>query len=256
MDTRKTNSSTEALVQFVDGHDSHVTAFGDNRAAERLYRKVERVVAAVHVLTSHISAEEPLRREIRAVSVSILAALLEMRDDMRNAHASSTKAFELAMRHLETLVRLAAVSSFISFQNADLVTEALDDLVHFLHSSQKTAYSESMRLSRELFSDVRTPSFRQESYTPAPREKPPVADTVRNETTAVDKSEQLSQKPSVRTDQVLSVLRAQPKQSIRDVAAQLPEYSEKMIQRELADLVLSGKVRKEGEKRWSTYSVA
>lgn len=260
MDMKKTGSSTESIIQFIDGHEPRASAFGDNRAADRLYRKAERVVAAAHVLTAHLPVQEPLRKDIRTVSVALLPTLLEMRDDMRAVQSPRTQEFETKIRHLVSLVRLAAVSSFISFQNADLVCEALDDLVYFLHASQKTAYSESIRLSKELFTDVRTQSIKVESSTSgALREKMQKTDSVHEESIKKDIVSRVSlssEKPSVRAEQIMSILRSQPKLSIRDVAAQLPEYSEKMIQRELADLVQSGKVRKEGEKRWSTYSVA
>jgi DNA-binding HxlR family transcriptional regulator len=40
-----------------------------------------------------------------------------------------------------------------------------------------------------------------------------------------------------------------------EYAYNLPEFSEKMIQRELAALVQEGVVMKQGEKRWSRYSL-
>lgn len=43
---------------------------------------------------------------------------------------------------------------------------------------------------------------------------------------------------------------------IKDIASNLPQYSEKMIQRELASLVQKGFVQKTGAKRWSRYQVA
>jgi DNA-binding HxlR family transcriptional regulator len=50
------------------------------------------------------------------------------------------------------------------------------------------------------------------------------------------------------------VLRSQGELGIKDVVSNLPEYSEKMIQRELAELVAAGRVKKTGLKRWSRYT--
>ena len=58
-----------------------------------------------------------------------------------------------------------------------------------------------------------------------------------------------------RTQAILEVLRTGGELGIRDVASQLPEFSEKMIQRELAALVEKGTVKKLGEKRWSRYAI-
>ncbi len=61
---------------------------------------------------------------------------------------------------------------------------------------------------------------------------------------------------SVREQGIMGILRAGGEFGIRDITANLPEYSEKMIQRDLLALVLSGKVKKTGLKRWSRYSIA
>ena len=56
-----------------------------------------------------------------------------------------------------------------------------------------------------------------------------------------------------RMDGILEVLRNGAELGIKEIAVNLPEYSEKMIQRELADLVTMGRVTKIGFKRWSKY---
>lgn len=259
MDNKKIDTGTDAIVRFIEGHESNMIGFGDNRAIDRLYRKTERVVIAAHILTSHIPVQEPLRREIRAVSSGFLSCLLSMRDDMRSVQSPHIQDFEASIRHVSSLVRLAAVSSYVSFQNADLLIESLDDVVYLLRASQKTSYADNVRLTKDFFSDVRMSTYKQESRGPQD------AGESLKRTRPVRDEKEMNEKPvlpsldptrlSQRSDQVIAVLRTQDNQSIRDVVAQLPEYSEKMIQRELAELVHLGKVRKEGKKRWSTYSL-
>ena len=41
--------------------------------------------------------------------------------------------------------------------------------------------------------------------------------------------------------------------SIKDISAQFTDCSEKTIQRELNDLVIKGRIKKSGSKRWSRY---
>jgi len=57
-----------------------------------------------------------------------------------------------------------------------------------------------------------------------------------------------------RAQAVLEILKSQGTIGIRDIASNFPEYSEKMIQRELARLIALGRVKKIGFKRWSKYS--
>ena len=56
-----------------------------------------------------------------------------------------------------------------------------------------------------------------------------------------------------RRNDVLNIIRAKKKVSIKDISQLLKDMSEKTIQRELAALISEGVLIKEGEKRWSTY---
>jgi len=59
-----------------------------------------------------------------------------------------------------------------------------------------------------------------------------------------------------RANQILDILKLGGALGIKDIAANLPQYSEKMIQRELANLVVTRSVEKAGEKRWSKYRIS
>jgi DeoR/GlpR family transcriptional regulator of sugar metabolism len=58
-----------------------------------------------------------------------------------------------------------------------------------------------------------------------------------------------------RASRIMDILKDGGVLGIKDIAANLPEYSEKMIQRDLAFLVKQNQVRKSGAKRWSRYSL-
>jgi DeoR/GlpR family transcriptional regulator of sugar metabolism len=70
------------------------------------------------------------------------------------------------------------------------------------------------------------------------------------------KAAQSNGQMSVRTQSILEILKTSGSMGIKDICSNLPEYSEKMIQRELSELVEVGTVQKTGLKRWSRYSVA
>ena len=57
-----------------------------------------------------------------------------------------------------------------------------------------------------------------------------------------------------RAQTILGILKSQGIIGIKDISSNLPEYSEKMIQRELAHLIVLGRVKKSGFKRWSKYA--
>ncbi len=58
-----------------------------------------------------------------------------------------------------------------------------------------------------------------------------------------------------RAERIKTVLEAKPNATIRDIADIITDVSEKTIQRELNSLIEKGQVKRDGERRWSRYSV-
>jgi predicted transcriptional regulator len=264
MDIGKDNSKGEGIVKFVEGFGARTNPFGDNRVGERAYRRAERISAALFLLTSHVSDTEPLRLKVRATAVGILDDVLALRAEMRSLNSERIVQLKSSVRELISLTRILAVAGYVSTQNAAVVAEALDELSSFLAASQRSPLSESASFNREDFLDVREPAPPRATNRDASQEKDikEVTETksnvesVRNESkqNVVDKGHLVSVK-SGRAKVIIEVLRSGGAMGIRDVASNLPEFSEKMIQRELAVLVQEGLVVKQGEKRWSRYSL-
>jgi len=252
MDYIKNIQKSDHLPRFLDGVRAvRTNPFGENKAGDRAYRRAERLVAAIHLLTNHIPASEPLRSSVRSASLGLLTETMDLRDEMRAIESHKVHAFQVSIRHLISMLRILAVAGFVSIQNADAVTEALDELGNFLAVSQRSPMSENIRFSRDDLLDVRMMdvSFKKD-----------IKDAVYVKDGTVGEGS-VSYKKTVnpltqRGNTILDILRSGGELGIRDIAANVPEYSEKMIQRELLDLVQRGLVRKSGLKRWSKYSLA
>ncbi len=70
-------------------------------------------------------------------------------------------------------------------------------------------------------------------------------------------SERLSQdeKVKVRQQHIVDFIKGHPASTISDIIAVVTGYSEKTVQRELINLIGQNVLRREGERRWSRYSV-
>lgn len=217
--------------------------FGHNVAGNRAYARAERIAAAIHLVTNHIPRNEPARLAIREVSVSLLSALLALRDEMRASGVATIKA-QLLIRKLISLLRVLATAGHISSSNAEVLIGTTDELGVFLISAQRTPQAESVALTRDEFFQAPVP----------------MRSRGKRQLSIKDKTREPSQDASAaahnRTQSVLGTLKAHGQIGIKDIAANLPEYSEKMIQRELKKMVESGLVKKMGSKRWSLYSLA
>jgi predicted HTH transcriptional regulator len=72
-----------------------------------------------------------------------------------------------------------------------------------------------------------------------------------------NQSDKISSKNSSgeRKQVILNLLKTKTEVSVSDVLKELPNVSDKTVQRELVGMVESGVLQKKGEKRWSTYSL-
>src|SRR3989344_1780995 len=245
-DIHREVQKTNPLLRFFDKQTTRTNPFGSNQSAGRAHRRAERLVAALFLVTNHIQPNESIRISVRSQGLQMLENILAMRDEMRT-DSHTVVACRASIRHLISLVRMLAVAGYLSSQNTVIVIEGLDDLGAFLNTAQNSALSESLPLSQEGFSDTREGHIKDSS-------------NIKDITSVKDNnitSDSVSNKKGlhVREGSILAILRSGGELGIRDIAANLPEYSEKMIQRHLAHLIASGRVQKSGLKRWSRYSV-
>lgn len=245
MDDRKDIQKSNPLARFFDKQTVRTNPFGGNQSADRAYRRAERLVAALYLVTNHLSAEEPIRVSIRAEALHTLEYVLALKNEMR-AESQSVLACRTSIRKQISFVRVLAVAGFLSMQNANTVIEGLDELGIFLGASQNSPLSDTLSFSQENFTDIREGHIKDIKA---------VKDSVSIKDTNVTSDNMSFRKGiHVREEGIVGVLRSGGELGIRDIVANLPEYSEKMIQRHLVDLVEAGRVRKVGLKRWSRYS--
>lgn len=258
MDDFRDTQKTDNLSKFFDGQNVRVNPFGDNRAADRAYRRSERIAAAMHLLTNHIERSEPLRLEARSEATRLLSLVLRVRDEMRSSQSGDVIAVLASIRKLISLVRLLALSGFASTQNCSAVIEALDELGNFMHVSQRTNFSESVSLTRDEMIEIGTFGHRATVNVKDIKDRAPSANIAMNggdSMPTVTVSHENGHISS-RGLNIIEVLRSGGSMGIKDICSNLPEYSEKMVQRELLSLVAAGKVTKTGLKRWSRYAIA
>ena len=256
MDDSKDVQKTDDLSKTLDAHSIRTNPFGRNISGDRAYRRAERLAAAIHILTNHIPIEEPSRQKAREASIHLLSVLLGLRDKMRVSTSPSLHTAQALIRELISLMRVLSVAGYLSLHNTGAVTEALDELGNFLVISQRSGLSESLAFSKDELLDIREGNI---EYTPrtAVRRAPqgsikdmtPIKDTSRTADTISSTGGS-----DTRAQAVIEVLRSQGEIGIKDISANLPEYSEKMVQRELSRLIVLGRVRKSGFKRWSRYT--
>lgn len=258
MENAKDIQKTDNLSHFLESQ-VRTNPFGNNISGERIYRRAERIVVALYLLTNHIPQEEPSRIEVRKAGFDLLSHILMLDEEMRAPTSHIFHNTLTIIRKLISIVRIYPAGGYISFQNAHVTAEALDELANFLLVSQRSTLSENITLSKDDLLGPEGPIVPSVvKRTQHLQAASPIKDKIDKQASIKDnKDTNRTQEEGGSLDRrsisILNILKSQGIVGIKDIAANLPEYSEKMIQRELAQLVSLGRVKKIGFKRWSRY---
>ena len=128
------------------------------------------------------------------------------------------------------------------------------EVPHEPHENKETDIKDSFYIGQDVMSDNGSKSFatpHRGRHTVQPLQKTsgaPLASTRQLGSATMRHKD--------RRARILALLQKQERVSIKDVVREITDCSEKTIQRELAALVAQGVLKKEGERRWSTYTLA
>lgn len=199
-----------------------------------IYKKAERLAKAIHLIAPAFAESVSLRNRIDAVAIALVDAAI-----VPSSVARAGLSRELLT--LSSLLSIARTGGFLSSMNADLIAREAHMLL------QEVAEYEEPRLFLE-----ETPTLSSIAKQTLPRK------SIRTPQPIIRKGhlkDVLDINIKDRRDSVLSVIRNRGTASIKDISTLIRGVSEKTIQRELQALIGTGVVKKQGERRWSTYSL-
>ena len=213
-----------------------------------MYKKAERLSKAIHLIAPAFAGTPSLKDRAETVAITIIDASI-----MVPAQARASLSRELLA--LSSLLAIGRTSGILSPMNADIIAREAHNLLQ-----EVAAYEEPRILMEEM------PSFAElaklagtaprragaaigETAPSKPRAKSPTVKGHSKGQTVSDTG------PSPRREAVISVLRSKGPSYIKDISTIVRDVSEKTIQRELQALVTEGVVHKQGERRWTVYSL-
>ncbi|MES2986002.1 MAG: hypothetical protein V4686_02660 [Patescibacteria group bacterium] len=212
-------------------------------------RQIERaaVSKAIYMVTDLFEEGEPLKSTLRKAALDILTS-----KEVRHTDA------------LSTLVGLAREIDLITEVNATILLRAIRSIGEEVRGGQREVQiEETLKFkdqqnalsrtvdsapSKEIVAEVgRVDSVVEkpkEAVEPKRTERPTIASSV---TTTLD--------IGTRRKKILEVVKSKGQATIHEFIQSIQGCSSKTIQRELTSLVLSGTLKKTGERRWSKYSL-
>ncbi len=213
-----------------------------------VFKKTEKVVAAVFYILSHIPYQETSRvhhdnlsRRALAVQDASLASLNLFEHESREG----IHMLQQSLVALTSALTIAEAGRLIGPAIVRSVSDEIDTVLRYV----KNHYVQG-----ELGSSAATPRL-----APTPTRRPSAPRRNRIQIPKNDMSSDailVYSDLSDRTTRIKTVLEAKPNATIKDLTDIITDVSAKTIQRDLNSLIEQGVVIRQGERRWSTYSIA
>jgi DNA-binding HxlR family transcriptional regulator len=259
MNPKKDIEPKRTFDEYAEMGSSKANLFGHNFSARQAYKRTERIVAALYLLTKNVPYTEPIREAIRSKGHELIHEALSLKSSFGSRDSMVVFSVASIIRELISLSRMLFIGGYISRNNAEILTKALDDLAQFVLAAGGSSVSEDTLFSSNDFSPIRSElRANQDELSSSAREGDVRLNILDSKIRAKKVTKKAVARTIAREDRrtlVLDTLRRGGKLGIKDISIQVVGFSEKTVQRELINLVNEGIIRKEGEKRWSKYSL-
>lgn len=223
-----------------------------------LKTKIERLTTALYMVSQLIPESETLRATLRTLGVKFLSGI-HSKEGQEAAHALIGRISEIV-----SFLDVAYHTGHISQMNWDILRREYMNTSSFLEERGRDivgqgAYLDESSLHVDSLPAHNVPEQREQkvpSLTHGIQIKDKIFHQGQKRTKLpVAQSGIVPKKKDGRRTAIMTLLKKQKNITVRDVTLVIPEVSEKTLQRELIALVEEGVLKREGERRWSTYSL-
>lgn len=227
-----------------------------------IFKKTEKVAVALHLITNLISDNEPIKWQIRQMSLRVLSDTVSLKRTSPSRSKVAINDLLAYMSELVSLMKVASLSNHVSSMNYSVMHKEILMLMNNLDALNLETLSSGGYVLPQDFFNVPEPTF--STLTSNKATNATQLFSKGHYRTSVDvKDNQLKQSESIikdsikdnRRETIIRLLKVHKYLGIKEFALEIRGCSEKTIQRELIDMVGKGVLKKTGERRWSTYSL-
>lgn len=219
--------------------------------SEYVLKKVEKISNALYIITSFFPDEEPLRLEIRKKTLLILSDISILRTKRGGKDVKVVAHISDHIGELMTLLTVARSANLVSPMNFDILEQELTKLAS-LGSGNTGPIFDNGYFDSGLLPQAEPTS---QSSISSQHQSVPKQKLVKHTPPVVSSSTPKKKEKRARREQIIDLLKQASDLTIKDISKHISGVSNKTIQRELGTLVDKGIVKKEGERRWTRYSL-
>ncbi len=230
----------------------------NNEYYSNVFKKTERTISVVFYILSYIEKNEQTEFHIKVMSekaMQVHESALATLSLYEYEAKEKIFPFQQSLVALEGVLRIANAARVLTDEVLALLLSEVDLVQRYLRNHFITETPFSLREQDPVITNT-TP------------ERPKVIKSASN-TSSTRSTRSIIPKGDISSDahmvysqlvdrsvRIKTVLEAKPEATIKDIAEVITDVSEKTIQRELNSLIEKGQVIRQGERRWSKYSIA
>lgn len=222
-----------------------------------LYKRAHNLSAAVFLVSNNMEESDRLKSKIKDSCSDLLSLTIKLKD-ARSLLDTGRTILEIENHALEVVsfLDIASISGSLSKMNTDIIKNEfnylLSDLSRFkdqLASKNRALLSKTVE--GEVGKEDNLADFVSDKNTEV---RGLLIKDKKTDTINPDGIKRHNRKET-RKNMIYDFILKHKNSSIKDIVPNIKGCSEKTVQREIMDLIKEGKVKKEGERRWSKYSV-
>jgi len=240
------------------------------------HQKLEKLSAAVYMITNLFETDEPLKWSLRNLSTELVHLNIALQSDLSQRTTSVESRMREIILEIVSLLDIASFGGLVSSMNVSVIKREFQYVLHTITKITRSRERVNLGLDESFFVvdtlDSRKGNSEIESKyeVVSIKDKTDILEETRSTNQASrsllydethEKSEKLklfspvAVKKNKRQSLIITLLKKKKEVMIKDVSDVIRDCSEKTIQRELLSLVEQGILSKVGERRWTKYSL-
>ena len=225
------------------------TLFSDNAYLMHIHKKSHGISKAIYLITDFFDNIEPIKVKMRQLAVELVEQVLSL--SIQNPPERKSLLDNLIKTNLSLISfsEIAMFSGIESQMNHTILCAEIQGLMSVIEEREMPS-----RLGKHFVLDESffTKENKHETHIPS---HPVIKKIIHQNKTISEGSDSSDNRKLERRNAILNIIKNKVNASIKDIAEGVVGCSEKTVQRELLDMVANGLLKKEGERRWSRYSL-
>jgi len=232
---------------------------------EYVFKRLEKISLAVHLLSSLLMDNEPAKNRLKELSLTLISKGISLSDIEHTSEASIKKILSI-ITEIHSIFEIIQVSQLMSEMNCVIIKEEIIKLLNTIISNKDFYQANKPSFLAGDFFGV--PEYKAEDRSFTSHSSDQIhrgiykgQKDIKDNTVHYKNPEpgeimvHNSQDKDKRQEVILNMLKEGKILTVKDFSKEIKGCSEKTIQRELLSLVAKGSLKKEGERRWSRYSL-